>query len=96
MCVGVRYVCMCTVCVSGACGGQKRTLEPITDGCEPPCRCWELNSSPLEEQIANHEGISPALSTFFLDCGEIFNDLIIPTSLLPRLWDLVSSFDVTN
>jgi hypothetical protein len=23
---------------------------PITDGCEPPCVCWELNSGPLEEQ----------------------------------------------
>jgi hypothetical protein len=23
---------------------------PITDGCEPPCGCWELNSGPLEEQ----------------------------------------------
>ena len=21
----------------------------ITDGCEPPCGCWELNSGPLEE-----------------------------------------------
>jgi hypothetical protein len=21
-----------------------------TDGCEPPCGCWELNSGPLEEQ----------------------------------------------
>ena len=29
---------------------QKRASEPITDGCEPPCGCWELNSSPLEEQ----------------------------------------------
>jgi hypothetical protein len=24
--------------------------DPITDGCEPPCGCWELNSGPLEEQ----------------------------------------------
>jgi E3 ubiquitin-protein ligase NEDD4 len=22
----------------------------MTDGCEPPCGCWELNSKPLEEQ----------------------------------------------
>ena len=29
---------------------QKRTSDPITDGCEPPCGCWELNSGPLEEQ----------------------------------------------
>jgi hypothetical protein len=26
------------------------TSDPITDGCEPPCGCWELNSGPLEEQ----------------------------------------------
>jgi len=29
---------------------QKRALDPITDGWEPPCGCWELNSGPLEEQ----------------------------------------------
>jgi hypothetical protein len=23
---------------------------PLTDGCELPCGCWELNSRPLEEQ----------------------------------------------
>ena len=28
----------------------KRTLDPITDGCGPPCGCRELNSGPLEEQ----------------------------------------------
>ena len=30
--------------------GQKRAPDPITDGCEPPGGCWELNSRPLEEQ----------------------------------------------
>ncbi|GAB1287655.1 Arfaptin-1 [Apodemus speciosus] len=29
---------------------QKRASDPNTDGCEPPCGCWELNSRPLEEQ----------------------------------------------
>jgi hypothetical protein len=29
---------------------QKRASDLITDGCEPPCSCWELNSGPLEEQ----------------------------------------------
>jgi hypothetical protein len=28
----------------------KRASDPITDGCEPLCGCWELNSEPLEEQ----------------------------------------------
>ena len=29
---------------------QKRASDPTTDGCEPPCGCWELNLGPLEEQ----------------------------------------------
>jgi hypothetical protein len=29
---------------------QKRAPDRITDGCEPPCGCWELNSGPLKEQ----------------------------------------------
>jgi len=29
---------------------QKAAPDPITDGCEPPCGCWELNLGPLEEQ----------------------------------------------
>ena len=29
---------------------QKRESDLVTDGCEPPCGCWELNSGPLEEQ----------------------------------------------
>jgi hypothetical protein len=29
---------------------QNRVPDPITDGCEPPYGCWELNSEPLEEQ----------------------------------------------
>jgi hypothetical protein len=29
---------------------KKRALDPITDGCEPPRGCWELNSGSLKEQ----------------------------------------------
>jgi hypothetical protein len=25
--------------------------DPMIDGCEPPCGCWELNSGPLVEQL---------------------------------------------
>jgi hypothetical protein len=28
----------------------KMTSDLITDGCEPPCGCWDLNSGPSEEQ----------------------------------------------
>jgi hypothetical protein len=29
---------------------QKRALDPMIDGCEPPRGCWKLNSGLLEEQ----------------------------------------------
>jgi hypothetical protein len=29
---------------------QQRASDLITNGCEPPCGCWDLNSEPLEEQ----------------------------------------------
>ena len=38
-------------CYADTPAGQKRASDPITDGCEPPCGCWELNSGPLEEQL---------------------------------------------
>jgi hypothetical protein len=29
---------------------QKRASDPITDGYESPCGCWELNPGPVAEQ----------------------------------------------
>jgi hypothetical protein len=29
---------------------QKGASDLITEGCEPPCGCWDLNSGPSEEQ----------------------------------------------
>jgi hypothetical protein len=29
---------------------QRRESDPVTDGCEPPCKCWKLNLGLLEEQ----------------------------------------------
>jgi hypothetical protein len=29
---------------------QKRASDLITDGCEPPCGCWDLNLGLSEEQ----------------------------------------------
>jgi hypothetical protein len=37
-------ICKYTVAV------QKRESDLVTDGCEPPCGCWDLNSRPSEEQ----------------------------------------------
>jgi hypothetical protein len=40
----VHYSCLQTL--------QKTAPDFITDGCEPPRGCWDLNSGPLEEQSA--------------------------------------------
>jgi hypothetical protein len=29
---------------------EEKVSDPMTDGCELSCGCWELNSGPLEEQ----------------------------------------------
>jgi hypothetical protein len=41
---------------------EKSAADPVTDGCEPPCDCWELNSGPLEEQpvlLTNEPSLQP-------------------------------------
>jgi hypothetical protein len=47
------YMYMCH-CASSSCGGQSRASVPfgsgVTHDCESPCRCWEFNLGPLEEQ----------------------------------------------
>ena len=51
--------------------GQKRAPDLITDGCEPPCGCWELNSGRLEEQamlLTSEPSLQPpVLSSFKMD-----------------------------
>jgi hypothetical protein len=47
--------------------GQKRAWDPLTDGCEPPCGCWELNSGPVEEQsvlLTTEPSLQPILQLF--------------------------------
>jgi hypothetical protein len=43
---------------------QKRESDLITDDCEPPCGCWDLNCRPSEEKSGalTHWAISPAHS----------------------------------
>jgi hypothetical protein len=43
LCIWAHYGCLKT--------HQERASDPITDGYEPPCGCWELNSGPLEEKL---------------------------------------------
>jgi len=57
----------------------KRALDPITDGCEPPCGCRELNSGPVEEQSVLWTWvISPAPKLTFLKQNKT-NTVIIQT-----------------
>jgi hypothetical protein len=45
---------------------QKRASDLITDGCEPLCGCWELNSGPLEEQtvlLTTEPSLQPQVHT---------------------------------
>jgi len=65
---------------------QKRALDPITDGCEPPCGCWELNSGPLEEQsvlLTAEPSLQPNMQIYFYQLILSFRRhgpyLLIPT-----------------
>jgi hypothetical protein len=45
--------CLCTTCVQflrRPAEGVRYPGTGVTDGCEPPCRCWELNPESLEGQ----------------------------------------------
>jgi hypothetical protein len=58
---------------------QKRAPDPITDGCEPPCGCWVLNSGPLEEQSVLLPLIhlsSPSFNFVFVFVFLVFRDRV--------------------
>jgi len=51
---------------------QKKLPGPITDSCEPPCGCWELNSGPLEEQpllLTSGPSLQPLVLCFYMGKG---------------------------
>jgi hypothetical protein len=54
VCLLCLHGCLCSTCVPGVHGGQKRDIQPgtgVTDGCELPHKFWDLNPGPLEEQL---------------------------------------------
>jgi hypothetical protein len=69
---------------------HQRASDPITDGCEPPCGCWELNSGPLKEQ----SGLLPAdpsLQPLFNTFGTGRSDESLPQmSLTQQVWAVIS------
>jgi hypothetical protein len=54
-------------------------IDLITDGCEPPCGCWELNSGSLEEQSVLSTA-EPSLQPPFL-CFFFKETKILTTSM---------------
>jgi hypothetical protein len=44
------FIIICKYTVAVLQTHQKRESDLVTDGCEPPCGCWDLNSGPSEEQ----------------------------------------------
>jgi len=55
--------------------GQKRAPDLITDGCEPPRGCWDLNSGPLEEQsmlLTSEPSLQPHKVSFMNMCDIAF------------------------
>jgi hypothetical protein len=71
--------------------------DPIADGCEPPCGCWELNSGPLQEQSVNP---SPALKQQFLKSNHVaqhnlkiqgFDNYMLGLGMLSVLFDCLAT-----
>jgi hypothetical protein len=66
---------------------QKKAPDPITDGCEPPCGCWELNLGPLEEQsvlLTAESSIQHLLPPAFFILSILTQ---VPLSCLGRPWE---------
>ena len=61
--MSVQYSCLRT--------HQKSALDLITDGCEPPCGCWELNSGLLEEEpllLTSEPSLQPLVLVLLFYC----------------------------
>ena len=84
--IKVHYSCLQT--------HQERVSDPITDGCEPPCGCWDLSSGPLEDQsvlLTTEPSLQPPFLPFppsvsswcslnFFSWGDIHKCLFVPDS----------------
>ena len=66
-----RFIYLFILCIEYTIAFFRHTRRghqtPLTDGCEPPCDCWELNSGPLEEQsvlLTAEPSLQPGCSVF--------------------------------
>jgi len=72
MCMDALAACVCTTCKQclwRPLGGTGSADTGVTDGCELPYGCWEMDPVPLQEQqmVLNDE-----LSLHFLRCKKYF------------------------
>jgi len=72
--------------------GQKKAPDLITDGCEPPCGCWELNSWPLEEQSGALNLWAISLALIIFDSWVVLHCVDGPHFLYPFLCWRASGF----
>jgi hypothetical protein len=80
LCTRVRCSCLQT--------HQKRASDLITDGCEPPCGCWDLNLGPLEEQsvlLTPEPYLQPILIFDIDSCHVFLARLVLKATLLDQL-----------
>ena len=57
---------------------QKWASNPITDDCEPPCGCWDLNSGSLTVLLTTESSLRPQL---------IHSYLLVQSSNPSGLWN---------
>ena len=63
----IYLLILCTLWLSS--DTPEEGIRSITDDCEPPCGCWELNSGPLEEQpvfLTTEPSLQPYFFFFLL------------------------------
>ena len=66
----------------------------MTDGCESPCGCWELNSRPLKEQpvfLTAELSLQPLVFIFLIELHWVVQAGLVLTeiylTLFPEFWD---------
>jgi hypothetical protein len=79
----IFYICVQCSCLQPH---QKRASDPITDGYEPPCGCWELNSESLEEQsvlLTTELSLQPEFQHFK---NSISSRAVVALAFNPSTW----------
>jgi hypothetical protein len=75
-CFACKYICAPYVCteLKEARGAEKVVRSPgtgVTDHCESPCVCWELNQGPLKEQSVAFVCLSVLRFIYFISMSTL-------------------------